>query len=277
MTVSLALLLRTAQESFDRAKEAADAIRLSAAPFEAFGEIVKNAAYRTKALREQMLSDKPQYERLKPYMGLKAWGALASFDLRKSSELATLVSPRDMYLVMHTYLPTCLAVVEQSGGVVVGLRGDGAIVCFGLVDVGEGQAVNRQQAETAVTAACDCGDAIVKAMQKVINPVLAREQIRKGKELVGVGRGQLQVGIGIDVGEIVATRIGLGGANELTAYGVAVNHCCKRSYGNDMVILTKRAKDTFPEATGGRTGFRLYPDKTDDYILRYPDDYNTLL
>ena len=276
MPVSLARLIQTAQQSFDAAKAAADAISLSTSASSTFNESLKYASSRTSAIRKSMLADEPRYEELQNFKGLKAWGALLAFDLRKSSELATRVSPRDMYLIMHTYLPTALSVVEQMDGIVVGLRGDGAIVSMGLVDVGAGQRVELEQAEQAITAACDCGDAIVKAVQMVVNPVISRGGIKNGEKAVGVGEGALRVGVGIDVGEIVATRIGLGGANELTAYGVAVNHCCKRSYGNDMVILTKRAKDMFPTAKGGRTGFRLYPEKLDDFILRYPEDHHTV-
>jgi hypothetical protein len=86
----------------------------------------------------------------------------------------------------------------------------------------------------------------------------------------------LQLGVGIDVGNIVATNIGLGVASELTAYGDCVNKCCKRSCGNNIVILTQEAKRMFPKSEGGRTKFRPYKGEPDAFILRYPSTYKTL-
>jgi class 3 adenylate cyclase len=195
---------------------------------------------------------------------------LATFNTftEAKSQLAVKIGPRNMYIAMHTYLPTMLRIVEEFKGIVVGLRGDGAIACFGLVQAGDDQPrVTSEQAENAVRKACDCGDVMVKAMQKVVNPVLQYGKIMSGDGLIGVG---------IDVGEIVATRIGIGEAHELTAYGTAVNTCCKRSCGNDLVILTKHAKKMFPKSKGGKTRFRPYLDKPDAFILRYPADYHVL-
>lgn len=259
-------LIRLAQASFDLAKDAAESINLSTVA--RFEESVKYARAKSLSVNARLLSDEPGYDDLPTYRGIKAWGALLSFDMRRSSELAKKVSPRNMYIIMHTYLPTTLAVIQEGGGIVVGLRGDGAIACFGLVEVGEDRPrVTTKQAEEAVTAACDCGDAIVKAVQKAVNPVI---------EAGGIKVGKLQVGVGIDVGEIVGTKIGLGEAHELTAYGNAVNQCCKRSFGNDAVILTKLAKDMFPKGDNGKTKFRAYPEREDAYVLHYPTSYNTL-
>jgi hypothetical protein len=168
---------------------------------------------------------------------------------------------------MHTYLPTMLSLVAAVDGITVGLRGDGAIACFGLVDVTarEEEPVTTEEAETAVRAACKCGDAMVRAIDAVVNRVLERGGVRGG----------LQMGVGIDVGNIVATNIGLGGATELTAYGNCVNKCCERSFGNNMVVLTLEARRMFPKGGGG-TQFERYPNKDDAYILRYPESYTTL-
>jgi class 3 adenylate cyclase len=265
---SLEELLDIAQDAFDQAMEVASTIKLSL-----FTESVKYA--RTKSLRigARLLAHEPSVEELGDFWGLRAWAALLSFDLRDSSTLAVDMAPRDVYAIMHTYLTTMLKVIEKSSGIVVGLRGDGAIASFGWVEVGDDKPrVTGKQAGTAVQIACDCGDAMVHAMKKVINPVL-----KKGGIKIKIkGRDKLQMGVGIDVGEIVATRIGLGEAHEFTAYGTAVNHCCKRSFGNDEVVLTKRAKDMFPKKKGGKTKFHRHATKEDAFILRYPDSYRTV-
>ncbi len=278
MAISLKLLVQIAQDALDQAEQAADTIRLSLNTAEKFTEALQCArAGRRPIAEKSLLSDRPEYGTLTNGWGAKAYGALLSFDLRKSSLLATQVSPRNMYLIMHTYMTTCMAVLKQAEGAIVGLRGDGAIAAFGLIYQGaEEKSVTGEQAEHAVREACKCGDAIVKAVQLVVNPLLAKKELRRGRNMVGVGEGALRVGVGIDVGDIVATRIGFEEVNELTIYGVPINHCCKRSFGNDMVILTKNAKDMFPKSDTGKTRLNPYPDIPDAYILRYPPDYKTV-
>lgn len=254
----IADLLQLAQSCFEEAEKAAKAINLSN-----FSESIKYA----KRNRARLLAYEPQYSDVKRFRGVKAWGALLAFDLRESSARALKVGPRDTYLTMHTYLPTMLSLVDSAGGIVVGLRGDGAIACLGLVDQSEGEPkVSSEQATEAVQQACRCGDAMIKAIDVVVNKVLIAAGVQGG----------LQMGVGIDVGDIVATNIGLGGASDLTAYGVCVNKCCKYSCGNNMVILTQKAKQMFPKSAGGKTRFHRYKDDKDAFILRYPSIYKTL-
>lgn len=251
-------LLRFARNCFEEAEKAAKSIRLST-----FNEAVGI----TKNYRAHLLADEPRYSEVRIFRGMRAWGSLLSFDLRKSSARALDIGPRDTYLTMHTYLPTMLSLIDSAGGIVVGLRGDGAIACFGLVDQTEGKPkVTSEQATKAVRQACRCGDAMVKAIDLVVNKVLMEAGVRGG----------LQVGVGIDVGNIVATNIGLGSASELTAYGNCVNKCCKRSCGNNMVILTLEAKRMFPKSKSGRTEFHRYKDLSDAFILRYPLGVKTI-
>ncbi len=254
----IADLLNFAQNCLNEAEKAAKAIHLST--FRESVDTVKN-------YRARLLADEPGYSEVKTFRGMRAWGALLAFDLRKSSARALELGPRDTYLTMHTYLPTMLSLISSAGGIVVGLRGDGAITCFGLVDQSEGEPkVSSEQAAKAVRQACRCGDAMVKAIDLVVNKVLVAADIRGG----------LQLGVGIDVGNIVATNIGLGSASELTAYGDCVNKCCKRSCANNGVILTLAAKRMFPKSEGGKTAFHRYKDESDAFLLRYPTTYKTL-
>jgi hypothetical protein len=257
-------LRRIAQNYFNTAADAAEEINLATNMAES-----KSYQYsRNKIAGLSLLAHVPGYKDLDTFKGIKAWGALLAFDLRDSSKLAMKISPRDMYIVMHTYLPTMLKIIEKVQGTIVGMRGDGAIACFGLVQTGDDKPrVTQEQSEYAITVACDCGDAIVKAMRQVVNPILHDGKIKCADLLVGVG---------IDVGDVVATRIGLGEAHELTAYGIPVNQCCKRSFGNDAVVLTYKATKMFPKSKNGKTSFRAYPNKEDSYVLHYPLGYNTL-
>ncbi len=121
----LADLLQLARRCRQEATNTANAIRLST-----YNEMVKYA----KSYGAELLGDQPGYSELATFRGMKAWGALLSFDLRKSTTRALRVGPRDTFITMHTYIPTMLSIVSSADGIIVGLRGDGAIACFGLVE-----------------------------------------------------------------------------------------------------------------------------------------------
>src|SRR5262249_4851755 len=152
--------------------------------------------------------------------------------------------PHATYITMHTFLPTMLSIVANVDGIVVGLRGDGAIACIGMVDSSperEGEELTNQKAARAVAKACQCGGAMVKAIDRGVNRVLREAGVEGG----------LQMGVGIDAGGFVATNIGLGNARDLTAYGDCVNAACKlSSVDNNSVMLTHYAKGIFPTKKG---------------------------
>jgi class 3 adenylate cyclase len=267
VNITIEELARLASESFRRAHRVATSINLSTTT-KSFSDAGTHKYARN--IEEQTISDVPAFADLDHFEGIKAWGAMMSFDLRRSSLLPKEVGARNTYVLMHTFLPTMLQIVRAAHGKVVGLRGDGAIVMFGEVIYPNEQPVNvkPKQAEAAVTAACDCGAAMVKVIDDVVNPILV------GNKVVSK---PIQIGVGIDVGEFVATNIGLGTAHELTAYGDCVNTACKRSgIGHNQVVLTNDAKEMFPKSDTGRTGFRRYPGEVDAYVLRYPDAYDPM-
>src|SRR5262249_10080455 len=144
------------------------------------------------------------------------YAAILSFDIRKSTDRALRIGPRDTYITMHTYLPTMLKIIDEAKGLSVGLRGDGALACFGLVDTSESPRVTNEDCTRAVRRATNCAHAMIEAIDTVVNPVLLEGDIE----------GELRMGVGIDIGDIVATNIGLGDARDLTAYGNCVNKAC---------------------------------------------------
>lgn len=259
---TLADLLTLAQTCYRRSRETATRLELST-----YSEVTESVKL-AKAYGARLLSDEPEFEEIDRYSGLRAWGAILAFDLRKSTERAMKVGPRDTFITMHTYMTTMLAVVRGSDGVVVGLRGDGAFAAFGLVHLDDRKKrVTTEEAEEAVRAASLCGAAMVKAIDKVVNPTL-----KEGGTAAG-----LAIGVGIDVGEFVATNIGLDRAFELTAYGNCVNKACKRSsIGTQKVVLTNEARRMYPKTKGGTTKFPTFPGHDDAYILQLEDRHNPL-
>lgn len=257
---SIADLLRIARESFQRAQQSADEIGITAN----FSESVKVAKARyAKSLN--LLSNDPEYKDIQAFNGIQAHAAILSFDLRKSSDRATRLGPKDTFITMHTYMTTMLDLLRLTDAVVVGLRGDGAIAAFQLQRMTDPDTrVDTDLISKGVGKACSCGDAMIHATNKVVNKVLAEGGID----------GSLIMGVGIDQGYIVATNIGLGGARDLTAYGHCVNRACKISDGNNIVKLTKAAKAAYPNEEGGGTSFRRHSE--DEYVLQFPPTYQTL-
>jgi len=268
---SLADLMRAAREFRQQAEYEADAVNL--ATFESYAE--KHAAvYSRNATKSlSLIGDLPTYRELQRFEAKKAWGALLCFDMRQSTDWEEELGARGNHVLLHTYLPVMLQIAEALDGELIGMRGDGAILCFGRVEQDDGAPpVTEEQGKKAMYAVCDCGDAMVKAMQKVVNPVLREAQIITDKALGG----RVKMGVGIDVGNFVCTRIGLPTAHDLTANGRPVNRCCKFAYGNDEVILSQRAYNLFPKRQGGKTRFRRDSRKAGAFILEYPESRRTL-
>ena len=150
---SLAGLLRCAREFCRQAQEAADEANLPLT--ENFTE--KSAKHYSRGASKQlsMLADVPPYRFLPHHDCLQAWAAFLSFDLRDSSDLTELLGPRGWHVALNVYLPVLLEVVEGLAGEVVGFRGDGAIICFGRIEQGDGKPpVTEAQGKKAIRTAC---------------------------------------------------------------------------------------------------------------------------
>ena len=84
---------------------------------------------------------------------------------------------------------------------------------------------------------------MLEAVQKVVNPALDDFEIP----------GDIKIGVGIDAGQIIVTRIGLLDGFEITAYGDAVNTSAKLcARGNDEVIISTDANKELPSTRTGR-------------------------
>jgi class 3 adenylate cyclase len=243
---------------YEQAEEAANGI------FQFSEGVVKNA--RTKA----MLASYPRYGSLQVGGGKEVWAAILYTDLRNSSNRALEVGPRGTYLSMHCLLGGLAYLVQKAGGCVSNFRGDGLFGLFGLDNTGnnptgldEGRVVQK---------ATTCGIAMIEMIDEVINPLLAANGIR----------GDLRIGVGIDHGRIVVTKIGLIDANEITPYGPPVNHAAKFCGGNCEIYVSQRARDIYPPGKRGQITFErvsvtLRGDRAlTGYKVRYPKTFQAL-
>ncbi len=242
---------------FNRAAFASQSIEFSQT------ELKANYGRRSGNLTEGalLIGNEPQFAILDNTFGMAAWSVILSVDLRRSSKRAVEIGAEHTYLTMHTYLTTMAELVKRANGKIVGLRGDGLFAAFGLTKlIGTGSEVTNHVAHTAIKCATRCGKAMLEATDGIINPLLARNEIR----------GDLAIGVGISVGNVVVTRIGLGDANEVTVYGPPVNQACKYCNKTNEIALTVGAWDIYPSAENGRIRFKSFEG---GFTPLFPADY----
>jgi class 3 adenylate cyclase len=148
--------------------------------------------------------------------------AVLAVDMRGSTALAEENEPDKMFIVMQCFIPLLAFVVQKLGGEVVGLRGDGLLAAFGFGDLAWRPCVNH---------AYEAGAIMIEAHRDELGPFL------KAKSLP-TARG---IGVGVDCGRTTITKIGLGDAIEVTAYGSSVNEASKGSKLINKVWLSSNA------------------------------------
>jgi adenylate cyclase len=191
---------------------------------------------RAKAL---LLASLPQFAAMPNSYGFAGWAAVLSVDLRGSSARANRIGARDTFITMQTYLPSMAFIVGKAGGMIVGLRGDGLFAAFGFKE-NPGKP-GREAQGAAVQQAASCGMAMIQTVDSCIDRALAGGRIESN----------LRIGVGIDAGEIVVTRIGWEDAQEVTTYGECVNTACKMKADHGIAV-SQHAWDLYPKSDTGR-------------------------
>ena len=245
MAATKSRMTKVALDGLTRAVETADRIRLE--------EVLKSAA------AKQMIADVPRYARLKLASAEKAWAAILFMDMRDSTTRAQRVGPRATFIAMHTLLPAMALLVSDGGGYIVGFRGDGLFGAFGIDEHAANPANLSERG--AIQKAAVCGQTMVEAVTGVINPLLERFKLAA----------DIRIGVGVDVGEIVITRIGLEGAHEVSAYGDAVNMASKLcGLANNSVVISPACDTLYPVSLNGRVTTKPLGTSLLGYEVSFP-------
>ncbi len=234
---------RFARECYHKANSATETIQFS------LNERYSKSAGRMQAKAPYHIGHTPRFIDLGTSRGVGGWAVVLSVDLRGSSKRADEIGAEDTYLTMHTYLPTMAELVAKSKGYVGSLRGDGLFAVFGFTEYEKGvrASVPEEVGKEAIRNATKCGKGMIEATTSILNPILEEND----------KMGELRVGIGVCVGDVVVTQIGVGDAFERTLYGTAVNNSCKAaSHGTNVMVLTNQAKRIYPSGDGGKIAFR---------------------
>ena len=106
----------------------------------------------------------------------------------------------------------------------------------------------------------------MEAVDEAVSPAL----VEKGVP------GDLRIGVGIEAGRVVITRIGLNHAYETTAYGSAVNHAAKFCGRKGDVMIAHTTKKLYPASKGGTMNFIPINGVKDALKIKYPAGYRAL-
>jgi len=222
-------LVEVVEESLARAEKALTGVRLD------------------EKLAKAMVKDMPPFRRLTLGGCDSTWAAILFVDLRRSTHRAQQIGARRTFLTMHALLPALAHATSESGGCIVGFRGDGLFAAFGLDDHAAGRTIDES---AAVSDACRCGQWMIEATEHVVTPALQRRGCPGG----------LHIGVGVDCGTVIVTRIGLHFAEEVTAYGDAVNYASKLAgLAEDAVLVSEAADTRFPTNPGGKVVMHRVP------------------
>ncbi|RKI56901.1 adenylate/guanylate cyclase domain-containing protein [Corallococcus sp. AB049A] len=191
--------------------------------------------------------------------GRNLWATSLFVDMRGSTKRALSLGAKKTYLTMHALLPVFSHLVEEQEGFIVGFRGDGLFAVFGInEDGGNPLPLNKHK---HVREAAICGAQMIEATYAAINPALETLDI---EPINGIG-------VGVDEGDIIITRIGLGSMYDLTAYGDSVNNASKLcSDSFNEVILSNSAEDLFPSGINGQVTTTPHSGKTQGMVMNFP-------
>ena len=163
---------------------------------------------------EQILADPDRY--LRPG-GERRSVTILFGDLRGYTSVAEESPPQDAMVILNTYLALIIEAVYQHGGTVNQILGDGVMALFGA-PIG-----HRAHARQAVAAALE--------MQRKVGGVRLPEQPHV----------RLQMGIGINSGDVVVGHIGSDLRMDYTAVGDAVNLAARfeQNAGPGQILVTQ--------------------------------------
>ncbi len=162
-------------------------------------EILKHAMgkYVSKDVMKKVMSD---IDKLK-LGGVRSTVTVLFVDIRNFTQISEKLSPQDVSSILNEYFSTIEPVVGKYHGIVNKYMGDGLLAVFGEPIKNSMHAMN----------AIRCGIEIIEAVK-----ILREKFIREGKPIINVG-------IGINTGDVFAGNIGTEERLEYTVIGDNVN------------------------------------------------------
>ncbi|GAA5507386.1 adenylate/guanylate cyclase domain-containing protein [Novipirellula caenicola] len=234
-TLSISKTRRFAEERFAFATKSAKSIHFSTKS--ASAEILAE----DRIIANSLIED-DEFADLETGTGVGTWSSVLAIDLRGSTAMAEALGGENTYVLVHTLLPTLAWSLKRLGGTVMNYRGDGVFAGFGLTKVyREQDEPESHQKRDANQTAITSGFQLLEAVQDAIQPVLNEGGIDVS----------LSIGIGIESGAMVVTKVGWLKSHELTAYGSPINRACHLTGGTNSVRVGPNAWATIPTSPDG--------------------------
>lgn len=175
--------------------------------------------------------------------------AVLFVDMRNSTKRAQTIGPENTFLTMHAYIPALLEVIKFYNGKVVDIMGDGIMAFFGGKKSDMAKVI-------AVKKAGLCGKDMLRVVDEVVNKILQEEKIQW----------DIDIGVGVDYGNVIVTKIGIQEFYDVKAFGDCVNKASKYSNGRHQVKVSKQVKEIWPSSKAGKMKF-IPCDGGNCYIL----------
>ena len=163
-------------------------------------DLIRNTfgRYMDKDFAQKLL----QHPEMADLGGQKREGVILMSDLRGFTPLAEALNPEIIIRILNHYFSYMIRVIKQHRGIVVDLVGDAVLVFFDPLD-----GPIQPAALTAVNCAYDMQDEMKKFNQRI-----EQEEIAK-----------IEMGIGINAGQVVVGNIGSETRTKYSIIGSAVN------------------------------------------------------
>jgi len=154
-------------------------------------------------------------------------------DIREFTRFSATRSPAEVVSRLNRFFGRMTGIIRGQGGTVNKFLGDGFLAVFG--------------------APVDYPDHARRAVQAALQ--MEREMVNLNQELVALGEPPMEIGVGVDSGEVVAGNVGSTDRLEYTVIGDAVNRTSRIEQLNKSLgtrILVSERAYTGAGVTGGR-------------------------
>lgn len=142
-----------------------------------------------------------------------------------------------LYYETSALLPALTKVVTNHDGTVTEYAGDG-ILGF--------HAVSDEPSSNDLLRMVKAGEDCLTVTNDIVNPILAKIY----------GLPPLAIGVGIALGPVLLSVIGVDGDLRPLGFGEAVFNASKLSKGDNQVVIHESVRDAWPRTKGGTTSFK---------------------
>jgi class 3 adenylate cyclase len=159
---------------------------------------IKSAGLQTDSV---IMLGHPDHVDLQPGQTRLANAAISFIDIRGFTKLSFALSSSDLLRLVQALTEASIKVITDGGGYIGEFTGDGVMAYFGDF---------TSSSADAVTSATETTSVLFKTVEEIVNP-----------ELKSQGLDPIRIGAGIEFGEILWSRIGVGAASQVKPIGTA--------------------------------------------------------